>query len=189
MRDIDIIIKKIKEKDNFRLKHSFNVKDESLKLAKRYNYNNKNKVILAAVLHDYAKNYSDNELLDIVKREDINADYWEKKIPVILHAPVSAYLAEEEFGITDVEVLDAIRYHVTGRPKMSLLEKIIFIADIIEPSREFKGVNKIRESAKESLNKSIVLTCESILNYNINKKSLIHPNTLLTRNYYLKGEH
>ncbi|MCF8009407.1 MAG: bis(5'-nucleosyl)-tetraphosphatase (symmetrical) YqeK, partial [Halanaerobiales bacterium] len=156
---------------------------------KKYNYNNKNKLILAAVLHDYAKKYSDNVLLDIVQNEDINVDYWEKKIPVILHAPVGAYLVEKQFGITDLEILDAIRYHVTGRPQMNLLEKIIFIADAIEQSREFNGVNKIREAAKESLNKSIVLICESILNYNINKKSLIHPNTLLTRNYYLKGEH
>ncbi|MCP6368247.1 bis(5'-nucleosyl)-tetraphosphatase (symmetrical) YqeK, partial [Klebsiella pneumoniae] len=72
------------------------------------------------------------------------------------HAPVGAFLVRNEVGITDKEVLDAIAYHTSGRPGMTLLEKIVYVADYIEPGRRFPGVDEVRELAKKDLNAALI---------------------------------
>ncbi|MDZ7672065.1 MAG: bis(5'-nucleosyl)-tetraphosphatase (symmetrical) YqeK [Halanaerobiales bacterium] len=187
MIDIKSLKTKLKEIDGFRYEHSCFVKDTAVKLAKKYKADTY-KVKLAALLHDYARNYSNEKLIDIVNKNNIEVDEWEREIPELLHSPVAAFIADDEFGIKDNEIIDAIRYHTIGRPKMSKIEKIIFLADIIEPSRDFPDINYIREAADNNLDKAVLLVCDFTIKYNIEQNKIIHPNTLLARNELLKGE-
>ena len=188
MMNINNIKEKLNKRNDFRKKHTEGVVKVAVNIAKKYEVNI-NKVKIAGLLHDYARNLDNKELIKIVESNNIEIDYWEKEIPNLLHSPVGAFLAKKEFKIEDKEILNAIRYHTIGRPDMSLIEKIIFIADIIEPNRDFPGVNLIREKVKVDIDKAVILVCDFTIKYNIERRRIIHPNTLLTRNKLLKGEY
>ncbi len=183
-------IKKLKEKlkktKNFRLKHTRAVEETAVKIAKRYPVEI-DKVKIASLLHDFARHYEDEKLLKMVEENNIEVDDLEKDIPALLHSPVGAYLAEHKFGIKEEDILNAIRFHTIGRPGMSRLEKIIFVADVVEPGRNFPGVDLIREKIDKDLDEAVILVCDFTIKYNIDRKRVIHPNTLYTRNSLLKG--
>lgn len=88
------------------------------------------------------------------------------------HAPVGAYLVEKEAGITDVEILDAIRYHTAGRPEMTTLEKIIYLADYIEPGRHFPGVEEVRDMAKGNLTVALIQAMKNTIVFYLRKINL-----------------
>ncbi len=94
---------------------------------------------------------------------DYNAELW--------HAPVGAYLAEKEAGITDPEILDAIRYHTSGRPGMTLLDKVIYVADYIEPGRHFPGVEEVRRLAETDLNEALIQAMKNTMIFLMKKTS------------------
>lgn len=121
-----------------RFKHTLGVIDCAVDMAERNGADVK-KAELAALLHDCAKNYSRDELLSVAGRCRIPLDDITLKEPQLLHGPVGAVVAREEYGVTDSEILDAIAYHTTGREDMTLLDKIIYLADFIEPSRDYPG--------------------------------------------------
>ncbi|HKL13773.1 MAG TPA: bis(5'-nucleosyl)-tetraphosphatase (symmetrical) YqeK [Halanaerobiales bacterium] len=184
-------IKEIKEKlmdiKGFRKEHTFAVEETAVKIAQKYNVDLK-KVKIASLLHDYARHFDDETLLKIVEQNNIEVDNLEKEIPTLLHSPVGAYLVEKYFNIKEKDILNAIRYHTIGRTGMSKLEKIIFVADVIEPGRNFPGVDLIREKIEKDLDEAVILVCDFTIKYNIDRKRIIHPNTLYTRNSLLKGE-
>ena len=93
-----------------------------------------------------------------------------------LHGPVGSYVAKHEFKIEDEDILQAIRYHTTGRAGMSNLEKIIYIADMIEPNRKFSGVEDLREKAKEDLEKAMTVVC-TYITFLIEKKQPVYPDS------------
>jgi len=188
MKDINLIKKELNKRENFRKEHTLSVANVAVNIAKKYEAD-VNKVEIAGLLHDYARNYDNDRLLKIVEKNNIKIDDWEKEIPELLHSPVGAFLAEKEFDVKDQEILNAIRYHTIGRPEMSLIEKIIFIADVIEPNRDFPGVDLIREKIELNIDKAVILACDFTIKYNIERRRIIHPNTLLTRNTLLKGEY
>jgi predicted HD superfamily hydrolase involved in NAD metabolism len=99
-----------------------------------------------------------------------------------LHAEVAAFVAEQEYGINDPEVLDAIRYHTSGRVGMTLLDKIVCLADYIEPGRNFPGVDRIRELAEHNLEQALVAGFDSTITFLIEKQKVIFPLTVLARN-------
>lgn len=116
------------------------------------------KAYLAGLLHDCAKCFSKEKLLQIIK-ENLNVEESEMQNYKTLHAPVSAYIAEKEFGINDKEILSAIRWHTLGKLDMTNFEKIVFIADKIEPNtRDKEYADKIRELLKEEngINKALL---------------------------------
>lgn len=130
--------------DEERYEHSLGVADCAVKLAKKYGLNEK-KAYVAGLLHDCAKCFSTGKMLRMVC-EDVKVEESEKQNYKTLHAPVSAYVAEHDFGVTDKEILSAIRWHTIGKLKMSNFEKVIFIADKIEErTREPELANPIRE--------------------------------------------
>jgi predicted HD superfamily hydrolase involved in NAD metabolism len=188
MKDINSIKEELNKRNDFRKNHTKAVVEVAVNIAKRYEVDI-TKVKIAGLLHDYARNLNDKELIKIVENNNIEIDYWEKDLPNLLHSPVGAFLAKKEFKIEDKEILNAIRYHTIGRPEMSLVEKIIFVADIIEPNRDFHGVNLIREKVEVDIDKAVILACDFTIEYNIKRRRIIHPNTLLTRNSLLKGEY
>ena len=103
----------------------------------------------------------------------------------IIHGPVGAILAKRDYGISDEEILNAIRIHTTGDVNMSLLEKIIFLSDLIEPGRAFPGVDELRVKAFKDLDEAMVHAFDMTIMHVLNKGSLLHPKTVSARNYIL----
>lgn len=147
-------------KDNLNEKryiHTLGTADCAKELAKQFGLN-EDKAYLAGLLHDCAKCFPNEELLDIIDKH-LDVEECEMLNYKTLHAPVSAYIAETEFGITDKEILSAIRWHTLGKLDMSDFEKIVFIADKIEPNtRDKEYSDKIREllAQENGLNKALL---------------------------------
>lgn len=114
------------------------------------------KAAVAGILHDITKKESAAQQLILCEKYGIILDNAEKRNPQLLHARTGAALAKELFGIPD-EVEGAIRWHTTGKPDMTLLEKILYLADYIEPTRDFEGVEKLRELAFENIDEAMAL--------------------------------
>ena len=131
------------------------------------------------------KNYKGEEARRFVKRIGYQAEEVEIRQPKLLHGIIGEYLAKEMYGVTDEEVLGAIRWHTTGKAGMNLLEKIIYIADYIEPLRSFDGIETMRRIAFEDLERCIVYCSESTIKFILKKGVLLHKNTVDTRNYSL----
>jgi predicted HD superfamily hydrolase involved in NAD metabolism len=102
------------------------------------------------------------------------------------HAHVGAEVVRSELGIEDEEVLDAIRYHTSGRENMTLLEKIVCLADYIEPGRQFPGVEELRTAAEEDLDRALAKGLGGTITFLVNREKRIYPLTVLARNSLLK---
>ncbi len=185
MKNTDYIINWLeKNLSAKRYSHSLGVAKTSLELAKMYNQD-ENKAYIAGLIHDCAKNFDDNELLKIIKTK-IQSGYLECELknPKVYHAIAGVYIAKNEFEIDDDEILNAIRNHTTGSPDMTTLDKIIFLADKIEPNtRDEKYSKKIRKLLEK--NKGIIgldlallkCSCETIKSL-IKRKLFICPATI-----------
>ncbi|WP_077618877.1 bis(5'-nucleosyl)-tetraphosphatase (symmetrical) YqeK [Bacillus sinesaloumensis] len=163
-----------------RYQHTLGVMETAIQLAKRYNEDVK-KAELAAIFHDYAKFRSKDEMKQIIIDQHMSSDLLIHNTE-LWHAPVGAYLVKTEVGIEDEEILDAIRYHTSGREKMTLLEKIIFVADYIEPGRQFPGVEEVREAAKKNLDLALIYSLRNTIMFLAKKNQVIYPETILTYN-------
>ncbi len=139
-----------------RFKHTQGVAEEAAKMAKRYGADEK-KAYIAGLLHDCAKCIPTSEKLPLCKKYGVKLDDVLIKNPDLTHSFLGAKIAEKDYGIKDKDILNAIAYHTTGRADMSLLEKIIYIADYIEPNRKyFDGLDKARKLAYEDIDKTMV---------------------------------
>ncbi len=167
--------------------HSIGVAETAEQLAKSEGVSIKNARI-AGLVHDYAKEIDQEKLKKIAASSCWHIDSIEYSIQEILHAPVGAYLIKKELEIEDQEILEAVRYHTTGSPEMGIIAQIIFLADKIEPGRSYPGVEKLRKLVKEDFKQGLIKTCDYSIKYQINKEKIIHPGTLLLRNYLLKGD-
>ena len=145
------------------------------------------KARIAGLVHDCGKSESKNILLNRVLEFGIVMDEIEQVETQLLHGPVSAELARREFGIDDEEVLSAIRYHTTGRVWMSLLEKIVYLADYIEPGRCFTGVDELRELACQDLDTALIRAMDLTLTHVMRRGLLIHPRTVKARNCLIEN--
>lgn len=181
----DEIIEKLKNTlSEKRFNHTMGVAKEAVRLAKHYG-GDEEKAYIAGLLHDCAKEISYEDSLKIIEEKGIACDELLKECRGIVHGPVGEFVAREVYGVEDEEILSAIRYHSTGRSNMTLLEKIIFLADFIEPSRSFEDIEKAREIAYEDIDDAIIFTCNRILTFTIQKHKIIHNDTLDTRNYLI----
>ena len=156
-----------------RYKHSLGVCDEAVKLAEKYGADTE-KAYTAGILHDCAKGYDTDEQIKLCQ-----------KYGVVLHAPLGAKIAKAEYGVNDKDVLDAIMCHTVAKENMSLLDKIIYIADMIEPMRDFVGVEELRKAAYENIDMAFILGLKQSIVFNAQKNKIIHPNTLSAWNYML----
>ena len=156
-----------KQLTDHRYQHTVGVMETAISLANKYGVDEK-KAELAAIFHDYAKFRDKEEMRSIIIEQHMDKELLEYNSE-LWHAPVGAYLVEKEAGITDTEILDAIRYHTSGRPKMTRLEKVIYLADYIEPGRKFPGVDEVREIAEKDLNKALIQV-DSKFDYFFNEK-------------------
>jgi len=185
LNNIELIKNKLREMlDEERYIHSIGVMDCSLKLADFYKYSPE-KAFLAGLLHDCAKCLPEHELLKNAINSGIVIDNVMLNQKELLHGPAGKYIANKFFDINDEEILNAIAFHTTGRPEMGILEKIIYLADIIEPNRNFEGVDYLRKCAFENLDLAVIKAMDSTLRYVLDLNGLIHPLTILARNHLI----
>ena len=168
-----------------RFKHSIGVMETAVKMAKHYGANPE-KTAIAGLLHDCAKEFSKEEFFGLCEKYNIFIDPVSRENSGLLHGFVGAEIARECYGVDDDEIYDAIYFHTVGKPDMSLMTKIIYIADVIEPGRTFEGVQGIRDLLFEDIDKALVFQIDGTLRSLISKGVMIHTNTIDTRNFYLK---
>ncbi|GGB04444.1 HD domain-containing protein [Macrococcus hajekii] len=167
-----------------RYEHSVRVAETAVKMAKIYG-GDAEKVELAGLLHDYAKYDELSKLYQMVTKYELDNALLAYNSE-ILHGPVGACIMKYEFGVEDEEIFLAIHNHTTGREHMTLTEKIIFVADYIEPGRQQPGVDDIRKMIFEEkkLDKAIYEISKRTVLYLIEKDSAIYPKTIDCLNYY-----
>ena len=157
-----------------RLLHTLNVGYLSAHLAEVFGCD-KDKAQIAAALHDCAKELPAEQQLEMAKRYSGEL-FTEKKL---LHSPAGATFAKESLGIADKEILDAICYHTTGKDNMTLLEKIVYLADKIEPSRNYTDLTPIRQAAEKDLDSAMRMTAAAVRDKFVSQGREIHPMTVL----------
>ena len=168
-----------------RIPHVLGTEQEAIHLAERWG-GDVAKARRAALLHDCTKKLSLAEQLEVAERFQVPLDEMERREIKLLHAKTGAGIAETVFG-TDEEITNAIRWHTTGRGGMTLLEKIIYLADYIEPTRSFPGVEKLRRVCYEDLDAGLLLGLEMTIEEMEKRGASIHPKTLEARDA-LKGQ-
>lgn len=173
-----------------RYRHTIGVQYTCISLAMRYGVD-LDQAALAGLLHDCAKCLDDKEMLRQCEKNNIVCNKTEKKQPYLLHAKLGACYAVKKYGITDPAVAGAIRYHTTGRPGMTLLEKIVFTADYIEPNRKLlEHLPAIRQMAFIDLDEAVYLILRDTVDYlgesDPDKENEIEHHTLEAYEYYRK---
>ena len=182
LEQIDNKLKKMMTKTRYQ--HSSRVSLLAQKIAEHYHLPTQ-KVIISALTHDCAKDYSFEELKELVDRYGIKLNKIEKSIPKIWHAYVGAELVKDIFMVDDWEILDAIRYHSTASSKLGLIGKVIYIADKIEPDRRLAKIKKLQEKVWEDIDLTMLELLNMELQYLICNGLIIHPHTLEARNKLL----
>lgn len=183
--DRDIIVEATKSQlTPARWEHTLRVAETAVELAKREQVD-PNRADIAAILHDYCKFWPAEELVSWIKQYQLPEDllHYNKEL---WHAPVGAEVARVKWGISDEDILNAIRYHTSGRPRMSKLEKIIYLADYIEPGRRFPGVDEVRELAQMDLDQAVLQAMNNSIIFLIERRQKVYPLTMLARNDMLE---
>ena len=184
-------IEDIQEKLRKKLKgslyvHTLGVEYTSVCLAMKYGENLET-AELSGLLHDCAKELPEKKLIQICRDHGERISKMEYQNPFLLHGKAGACLARDKFGIDDANILNVIRYHTTGRPGMTLVEKIVFVADYIEPNRKkADNLTELRRMAFENLDETVLRILEQTLDYLIRTGKEIDRHTVITRDYYKK---
>ena len=169
-----------------RFSHSIGVANTAVKLAEKFSVD-VDKAYVAGLLHDCAREFENSALPAEALKRGIEIGEVEKAMPLLLHAYIGAKLVTEIYKVDDAEIKQAIYRHTVGARNMTDLDKIIYFADMIEPSRSYPSVEELRDLAKTSSSlDEIILTAlnQSIL-FVLQKNSLIHPDTIDARNFLL----
>lgn len=163
-----------------RWQHTVGVMETSVRLARRFGADPV-KADLAAILHDMCKYWPVERQAEAIRESGVGLEVldYDKQL---WHAHAGAYQAKKDFDIQDVEILDAIRYHTSGRERMTLLDKVVCLADYIEPGRDFPGVDRLRQLAESSLEEALLAAFDGTISMLIERRQVIFPLTLLTRN-------
>ncbi len=173
-----------KELDEDRFNHTLGVAYTSASLAMCYDID-LDQARAAGLLHDCAKCLSDRKKTALCEKAGLEISPAEERNPFLLHAKAGACLAEQDYGVDDKEVLSAIRFHTTGKPAMTPLEKIVFLADYIEPDRsKAQNLSLIRHTAFQDLDKAVYLTLRDTLIYLKKKHADLDETTSAAFAYY-----
>jgi predicted HD superfamily hydrolase involved in NAD metabolism len=163
--------------------HTLGVRDTALLLCRQYGCSRK-KAEVAALLHDIARDLPVEKMVELIQTNGL----WKGEYsviehnPLLLHAHAGRVIALTEFNVHDVEILQSIELHTTGGESMSLLDKIIFVADFTEPGRTFRGVEKARELARMDLDRAVLYIYSYILRHLLKREVFICKNTFLGYN-------
>lgn len=173
----------------YRFTHSLGVAKKAIELAKIYGVQEEiaKKVGIA---HDIAKEMTDEEMIEYAKANNIRIDEIETVKPSLLHGKIGADIAAKKFGFTQ-DMINAIKWHTTGRENMSMLEKIIYVADKTEENRKGTRFNleKSRELSTQNIDETLIFLMNEFITYNVKNEWLIHPETIKARNDLLLKIH
>lgn len=181
-----VMIEKLKDYlPEKRWTHSLNVARAAVKLSELVGCDSQ-KAEIAGILHDTAKYVKLADVGSYCEKYNIQLDEMEKKSTALSHSVLGYYIAKYEFDIEDEDILSAIRYHTTAKPGMNILEKIIYVADVIEVGRDYPGVDDLREVAYSGdLDRAVLMALDNAIMSVIRKKAPLHLRTIEARNYYL----
>ena len=172
--------------DKDRYEHTIGVSYTAICLAMKYDVDLE-KAEIAGLLHDCAKCIADDKKLKKCIEHNISINEAEKAKPSLLHAKLGAFIAMDKYGIQDKEIINAILKHTTGSQEMTMLEKIIFVADYIEPGRDKQPrLDVIRYTAFNDLDLCVYLILEDSVNYLNSNPDMVDPTTIETFEYYKK---
>lgn len=182
MQDLEQLIARVQEAlTEHRFRHTQGVVQEAVRLARHYGAD-EHKAEVAGWVHDYAKQWPAERLRDYLLRFGLPRELldYDKEL---WHAPVGAIAIQLDLGIQDLEVIEAVRYHTTGRAGMSLLEKVVCLADYMEPGRKFEGVEEIRQLAYQDLDLALCRALAGTIGFLASRHKPIHPDTLDAYNH------
>lgn len=161
--------------------HTYGVVKTALELAEIYGAD-PYKVELASLFHDLYRGVPVNVLNYYVKHLGLDKKYLDN--PNLSHGKIAAEIIQRDYGITDNDIINAVSYHTTGRPNMSLLEKIIYIADAVEPNRNYPGVDKIRKIVKKDLDEACLTSLSNTINYITSEGIFLDEDTIKAKKYF-----
>lgn len=166
----------------YRFTHSLGVAKKAVELAKIYGVQEET-AKKVGIAHDIAKEMTDEEMIEYAKANNIKIDEIETVKPSLLHGKIGADIAAKKFGFTQ-DMVNAIKWHTTGRKNMSMLEKIIYVADKTEENRKGTRFNleKSRELSTQNIDETIIFLMDEFIIYNVTNNMLIHPETIKARN-------
>lgn len=178
----ELIAKEKSMMDAARFEHCIGVSQTARKLAQLNGYD-EDKAALAGFIHDYAKQVDNSEFEAVIKSENFDPDLlnWNR---AIWHGIVGVYFIERDLKITDPEILQAIRRHTTADTEMTTLDKIVFVADFIEPGRSFSGVEEARKVSFANLDQGVAYELSHTLEFLIAKRARIYPKTIAAYNVW-----
>ena len=168
-----------------RYQHSLGVAETAVFLAQRFDVDEE-QAQMAGLLHDCAREFRNEDLITEAEKRLIVVGDIERQMPLLLHAYVGSRLVTEKYGVSDHAVEQAIWRHTVGGAKMTKLDKIIWFADMIEPNRDYPGVEELRSLAKTAALEDMVLAgLTQSITFVLQKGGLIHPDTVIARNEIL----
>lgn len=179
-RITDYIENNLSEK---RLLHTEGVRITALRLAEIYG-EDVDKTEIAALSHDMCKCTDVAILNDYVYSFGLDEKYIDN--PNLAHSKIAAKIIEQDYNVDDEDIINAVSFHTTGRAGMSRLEKIIYLADAIEPNRDYPSVNLLREEACRNLDDAMIMSLERTINYINSQGHFLDDDTLKARDYYIK---
>jgi len=160
-----------------RYKHSVRVYETALQLAKSYGLPQE-KIAVCALLHDCGREIASKDSAAKADELGIAIDEVERNQPILLHAKLGVHYAQTKYGVNDKEILLGILQHTTGAANMTVLAKVVFLADMIEPGRDFPGVEKLRELSYKNLDEAMLLAYSNTIRYLFDSALLVHPHCL-----------
>ena len=165
--------------------HSYRVAEYAVQLAKIHGVD-ESQVYLASLLHDATKCWGKARQISYLNKRHYKLSPEDRQAPQIYHQITGALFAGEKFHIRDRSILNAIKCHTTGRERMNELDKILFLADSIEPARSYEGVELMRQTALVDLDKAVLMNFDRSITYIIEKGFFLHPQTVAARNWMLR---
>lgn len=171
-----------------RYEHSLGVAETAVCMAKRFGADVE-KARIAGLLHDCAREYTNDKMLEEADKRGIVYSSVERSMPLLLHAYIGAVRIHECYGVDDEEIAQAIYRHTVGGSHMTILDKIIYFADMIEPNRNYPGVEHLRRIVRQkSLDEAVLAGLSQSIAFVLKKEHLIHPDTVIARNEILLKE-
>ncbi len=187
MYNIKEYISIIKERlSDYRFYHSICVAESAKELARRYGADEE-KAEVAGILHDIMKESGDSEQLEIIEKAGMTITDLEKKNKKFYHQISGAAYASAVLGINDREIIDAIRYHTTGRADMTLMDEIIYLADFISADRDYDDVDIMREKVEKSKEEGLLYATRYTIKSVIKKGRILHPETVNAYNWLISA--
>lgn len=168
-----------------RYMHCLGVMNTAILLAKRFNVDVK-KAAIAGLLHDCAREFETKDLITECEKRHLYITDIDRQLPILMHAPLGTAVAKEKYNVHDTAILKAIAAHTVGGANMSDLDKIVYLADMIEPHRNFDGLDKLREMARtQDLDTIMISAFDQSILFIMRKGHTIHPYTVAARNEIL----